>query len=195
MNLLNIRPHRPDSTPPIPELIPRIQVMSNRIGLALAILMVLTSPRIASSGEPPQVTNGRPLDEARRQAEVLHTALHAALQVVHHRYYREDEGLPIPAATLKDVFAELEEEHRLKLRWLAVEGQAMNTDHKPRDAFEREAVEALKSGSRQFERAENGVYRRAGSITLGNHCLKCHVPNRKSTEDRTAGLIIAIPIE
>ncbi|MEJ7595180.1 MAG: hypothetical protein WKF77_26955, partial [Planctomycetaceae bacterium] len=40
--------------------------------------------------------------QARRQAEILHTSIHATLQVVHDRYYREDEGLPIPAAVLGD---------------------------------------------------------------------------------------------
>lgn len=70
----------------------------------------------------------------------------------------------------------------------------MNSDHKPRNLFEIDAVNALKSGKREYERVENGVYRRAGSITLTNHCLKCHVPDRKTTENRTAGLIVAIPI-
>lgn len=134
------------------------------------------------------------LEEARRQAEALHTAMHATLQAVHHRYYREDEGLPIPAAVLKDVFDELEKERKVQLRWLVVEGQAMNSDHKPWDAFENDAVKALKSGKPSFELSENGMYRRAGSITLTNHCLKCHLPDRKTTANRTAGLIIAIPV-
>lgn len=121
--------------------------------------------------------------------------MHSTLQVVHHEYYRNDQGLPLPAAVLKDIFAELEQEQHVKLRWLAVEGQAMNTDHNPQNRFEEEAVEALKSGKRAYEFAENGVYRRAGSITLTNHCLKCHVPNRQNLKDRTAGLIISIPIK
>lgn len=134
------------------------------------------------------------LDEARRQAELLHATVHATLQHVHHRYYREDEGLPIPAAILKDVFGELEKEQHVKLRWLAVEGQAMNSDHKAQGSFENEAVKALKAGKQNLEHAENGLFRRVGAITLTNHCLKCHVPDRKSTENRKAGLIIAIPI-
>lgn len=132
--------------------------------------------------------------EARQQARVLHTALHSALQVVHHRYYREDEGLPIPAAVLKEVFAELEHEQHITLRWLAVEGQAMNSDHKPQTDFENEAFKALKSGRRDLEQVENGLYRRAGAITLTNHCLKCHVPDRKDTRNRTAGLVISMRV-
>jgi hypothetical protein len=133
--------------------------------------------------------------EARRQAEVLHEAMHLTLQIVHHRYYREDEGLPIPAATLADVFRELEKEKQVKLRWLVVEGQAMNNDHKARDEFEIRAAEALRTGKGELEQVEKGVYRRAGPIALTNHCLKCHLPDRKSTATRTAGLIVSIPVQ
>jgi hypothetical protein len=156
----------------------------------LTIVLALAWLNVACCEEP------RPtLEQARRQAEVLHTTLHATLQAVHHRYYREDEGLPIPAAMLKEVFTDLEKEQQVKLRWLAVEGQAMNTDHKPKDDFETQAVQALKAGKGVYEATDSGIYRRAGAITLGSHCLKCHVPDRKSTQDRTAGLIIALPVQ
>lgn len=132
--------------------------------------------------------------EARRQAEILHSTLHSALRVIHDRYYREDEGLPIPAAILGEVFSDVEAEQKVKLRWLAVEGLAMNSDHKPADEFERQAAEKLKSGERSHENTADGVYRRAAPITLSSHCLKCHMPDRKSTRDRVAGLIISVPV-
>jgi len=135
------------------------------------------------------------IEQARREAEILHTSMHATLRVVHDRYYREDEGLPIPALILGDVFKEIEDQEQIKLRWLAVEGLAMNTDHQPQDDFETEAVKSLKSGKPFHEQFENGLYRRAAPITLSSHCLKCHMPDRKSTRDRIAGLIIAIPVE
>lgn len=135
------------------------------------------------------------LKEARRQAEILHTSIHTTLQVVHDRYYREDEGLPIPASIYGDVFQKIEDTENIKLRWLAVEGLAMNTDHQPQDDFENEAVKVLKSGKSSHEQLENGLYRRAAPITLSSHCLKCHMPDRKSTRDRMAGLIITIPVE
>ena len=169
--------------------------MNQYFGNALLSLIVGTTicASVAYSDEPEQRA-AISLEAARRQAEVLHDAMHASLQVVHHRYYTEDEGLPIPAAIFKDVFADLEKEQHVKLRWLVVEGQAMNNDHKPQTPFEHEAVKALTSGKKSHEEAENGVYRRAGSIALTNHCLKCHVPDRKNTNTRTAGLIITIPI-
>lgn len=134
------------------------------------------------------------VEEARRQAEVLHTTMHATLHLVHHRLYREDEGLPIPAGVMDEVFKELQNEQNVTLSWLVVEGQAMNTDHKADDQFERDAVDALKRGEVSHEKIEPGLYRRAAAITLTNHCLKCHVPDRKSTEDRKAGLVVSIPV-
>ena len=95
---------------------------------------------------------------------------------------------------MDDVFKALKTEQHVRLRWLAVDGLAMNTDHLPQDSFETEAVKSLKSGKPFHEQSENGLYRRAAPITLSSHCLKCHMPDRKSTNDRTAGLIIAIPV-
>jgi hypothetical protein len=142
----------------------------------------------ASAAELPTVT------EARGRAKLLHETIHATIQIVHHRYYREDEGLPIPALTLKDVFRELAEQRGVELRWLAVDAQAMNVEHRARDAFEKNAVEALAAGKEEFDAADNGLYRYAGVITLGSECLKCHLPNRTSTMPRAAGLTIAMPV-
>jgi hypothetical protein len=38
-----------------------------------------------------------------------HETIHDTLQVDHAQYYREDEGLGLPATTLKRVFLELAE--------------------------------------------------------------------------------------
>ena len=134
------------------------------------------------------------LEEARGRARLLHETIHATLQIVHHRYFREDEGIPVPAFTLKSVFAELATQSKVKLRWLAVNAQAMSVDHEPQDEFEREAAKALAAGQEEFELAEQDVYRHAAAITLKSECLKCHLPNRKSTEPRLAGLVISMPI-
>jgi hypothetical protein len=143
-----------------------------------------------SSKDLPRTTT----PQARRQAEILHTSIHATLQVVHDRYYREDEGLPIPAAVMGNVFKDIETDQNVRLRWLAVEGLAMNTDHLPQDTFETDAVRLLKSGEKFHEVTEQGLYRRAAPITLSSHCLKCHMPDRKSTADRKAGLVISVPV-
>ncbi|HEV7225275.1 MAG TPA: DUF3365 domain-containing protein [Pirellulales bacterium] len=135
------------------------------------------------------------VDEARARARLLHETVHATLQIVHHEYYREDEGLRLPAATLKSVFRELAARQKVELRWLVVDAEAMDVAHNPQNEFEKNAVKALGSGQDDYERAENGVYRHVGAITLSSECLKCHLPSRTSSKDRTAGLIIAMPVE
>ena len=62
--------------------------------------LVISIPIVPESATVPRSTT----QQARRQAEILHTSIHATLRVVHDRYYREDEGLPIPAAIMSDVF-------------------------------------------------------------------------------------------
>ena len=135
------------------------------------------------------------LDEARARSRLLHETIHATLQIVHHQYFRDDEGMLIPAQTMKSVFKELDRGCDVKLRWLAVDADAMNVDHEPQDEFERNAVKALSSGKDEFEATEDGLYRHAGSITLSSECLGCHLPSRTSTEDRAAGLVISMRIE
>lgn len=164
--------------------------------LMIATLVAAACGAGATPAEEPSSRGDRSAATAaaRDRAELLHETIHAALEVVHHKYYREDEGLPIPAAVLKGVFRELAERQQVELRWLAVDAQAMNVEHLPRDEFERSAVRALTSGREAFESAENGVYRRVGPITLSSECLKCHLPNRTSTAPRTAGLVITMPL-
>ena len=136
------------------------------------------------------------VDEARRRAETLHSAIHITLHAVHRHYYVRNQRLPLPAAIMEKVFADIESDQGVTLRWLAVQGQAMNVEHNPKDDFERAASDALSSGKPAYEQVEAGVYRRAGAIVLTNEneCLKCHVPDRATLENRTAGLIVSIPL-
>ena len=132
--------------------------------------------------------------EARERARLLHGTIHDTLQLVHARYYREDEGLMIPAANLEHVFRGIADRNGIKLGWLVVDGRAMNIDHEPRDEFEKEAARALASGKAEHEVSAAGVYRYAGPITLRAECLKCHLPSRSSNKSRTAGLLISMPV-
>lgn len=134
------------------------------------------------------------IDEARARARLLHESLHATLQYVHREYYREDEGLKIPAVTLKGVFRDLEAAHKVKLRWLAVNARAMSVDHEPSEDFHKEAVKAIGGGQESFEAVENGVYRFAGAVVLHAECLKCHLPARTSNKPRSAALVISLPL-
>lgn len=132
--------------------------------------------------------------EARGQARLLHSALHTTLLAVHRQYYREDEKLPIPSSVLDQVFEEMQQTQNIKFRWISVNAEAMNIDHEPKTEFEKRAAEVLSSGKKEYEQVEKGIYRHVGVICLPSQCLKCHMPNRRSTATRFAGLIISLPV-
>lgn len=133
------------------------------------------------------------VSEARSRAMLLHQTIDGALKVVHRDFFDEDAAVAIPSASLEDVFHALNSDHSLVLRWLIVDTDVVNVDHRPTDDFEHAAVKALAAGAPFFEAIKSGQYRYAGAIRLASQCLKCHVQNRTSTEDRTAGLLIAMP--
>lgn len=134
------------------------------------------------------------LEEARGRARWIHELVHGALQVMHRDFFEEDDpGISLPSQSLDDVFSEMARSHQVKLRWLGVNANK-GLDHLPKDRFEEEAAAALRAGQTEFERFEGNRYRFVGMIRLQNECLKCHVPERKSLEDRVAGLAISFPM-
>jgi hypothetical protein len=134
------------------------------------------------------------LDEARGRARLLHETIHGTLQVVHRDFYREGEKLPLPSRSLEDVFAELARTYGVQIRWLAVNAQAMNIDHEPRDDFEKQAVKSLAAGEEEFGSVEAGLYRHVGRVKLGGECLGCHLSaGRGGARERMAGLAISVP--
>lgn len=133
--------------------------------------------------------------EARSRARLLHESIHGVLQVMHRDFFDEDNAHAIPSASLEDVFHELSESFDVRMKWLIVDTDVVNVDHKPSDEFERAAVAALKNGDQRYEMVDSDRYRFAGPIRLASQCLKCHVKNRTSTEDRTAGLLISMPVK
>lgn len=131
--------------------------------------------------------------EALERARLLHTAFHGALGVMHRDFFRKNGAKAIPSRSLDDVFRAVKEEHGVTVAWLASPETAMNVDHHPRDDFERDALRQIKAGRREVSVVSGGMLRFAGAIPLQNECLKCHVKERTSLEDRFAGLSITIP--
>ncbi len=166
--------------------------------LRLVALALFGSAAIAGLAEPGAGTSGAvppaTVDEARARARLLLEAFHGALQVMHRDFFDED-GVEqsLPSQSLDDVFAEMARSHSVEVRWLGVNANK-GKDHLPRNRFEESAVAALLSGKVEHESVEGSRYRFAGAIRLQNECLKCHVPNRSSLEDRLAALSISMPL-
>ncbi|QDV26678.1 hypothetical protein Q31a_50550 [Aureliella helgolandensis] len=134
------------------------------------------------------------LTAARWRARALHEAFHGALQVMHRDFFDDETSHTIPSQSLEDVFEELANSYDVRLRWLAVNADALNADHKPQNEFEQAAVRALAKGLPEYEALTATHFQFAGAVRLSSTCLKCHVPRRTSTEDRIAGLVITMPI-
>ena len=132
--------------------------------------------------------------EARSRAALLHLLTDGALQVMHRDFFDDENPHTIPSASLEDVFKELSASGNIQMRWLVVDTDVVNIDHRPADEFEQKAIAALAAGKSHFEAVDNGQYRFAGPIRLASQCLKCHVRNRTSTRDRVAGLSLTMPI-
>jgi CxxC motif-containing protein (DUF1111 family) len=144
---------------------------------------------IVAKAEPQNLP--RTVEDARGRARWVHEIIHGALQVMHRDFFDEDAvERSLPSQSLDDVFAEMARTHGVEIRWLG--GNATKgKDHFPKDAFEEAAVAALIAGKPEYEAVETGRYRFAGPIRMQNQCLKCHVRDRKSLEDRVAGLAIS----
>lgn len=158
----------------------------------LSILLGTGSARPEDVVVPPAPP--QEIGEARARARLLHEALNGALQVMHRDFFREGEHMAIPSESLADVFRELERSMNVKVGWMAVNSKAMNPAHRAKSPFEKKAVEALAGGRDSYDAVEEKTYRYAGAIKLGNQCLKCHVPDRQSLEDRKASLVISMQL-
>lgn len=132
--------------------------------------------------------------EARARAMMLHEMVRGTLQIMHRDFFDEDDANAIPSASLEDVFHEMGKSYDIRLKWLIVNTDVVNVDHEAETAFEKAAVKALAAGEPFAEEATGDRYRFAGPIRLRSQCLKCHVKRRTSNEERTAGLVITIPL-
>lgn len=158
-----------------------------------------TETQTKESAEPTEKGKEIPrvsVDEARKRAKLAHSIYSSTLDVIHHRYFRNDRSA-IPARTMEDIFKDVASDENLQARWISVNTKAMSIDHEPEDEFEKAAAKAIASGKDNYESVVDGNYRRAGAISLMNRgCLGCHLGFGASTEiDRFAGLVITIPVK
>lgn len=136
------------------------------------------------------------VEEARIQAKMMHDIYAQTLLVMHRHYFRR-EGSVLPARALEDVFAGIDEQSKIKARWIAVNTPPMSINHKAVGDFEEKAVVQIADGKAEYERVEGGYYKRAGVIPLGVGCVGCHTKlfQTPAKTPRFAGLVIEIPVK
>ena len=187
------------------KLRPRLSLIALCVisGLYLAFLTTSSngkSPKADtadSSEKADEAADKFTVPEARRQTKLLHDTYIATLHTVHRSYFDKDEREIIPARAMEEVFRQIDAETGGKTRWIAVNTPAMNIDHNPKEGFEKDAAQELKQGKREFERVENGIYLRAGAVSLFASCTKCHLSGLRPQQKvrSLAGLIISMPVK
>ena len=159
--------------------------------LAFALYSV---PTAWSEDQPKDRATEAQVELARTKAALLHETYSATLDVIHERYFRNDRSA-VPARALEDVFDTMARQTKIEARWIGVNARTMSLNHEPKDDFEKNAVEAIRSGKEFFERIEDGHLRRAGAIPLTAGCLTCHGTFGIETKSpRYAGLVIKVPL-
>ncbi|MDB6136355.1 MAG: signal peptide protein [Verrucomicrobiales bacterium] len=167
----------------------------NKLPVILLFASVVAVPT-GQSQEPAPAAKPLPaLKEAKTRARLLHTSFSGALSVMHRDFFRKNESRVIPSESLEDVFKVMQQEWGITLRWLAADATVMNVDNKAKDEFQKAAILKITEGQKEVMAVENGMLRFAGTIILRNECLKCHVKDRQSLEDRFAALEIRVPIQ
>ena len=187
------------------KLRPRLSLIALCVisGLYLAFLTTSSngkSPKADtadSSEKADEAADKFTVPEARRQTKLLHDTYIATLHTVHRSYFDKDEREIIPARAMKEVFRQIDAETGGKTRWIAVNTPAMNIDHNPQEGFEKDAARELKQGKHEFERVEDGIFLRAGAVSLFASCTKCHLSGLRPQQKvrSLAGLIISMPVK
>jgi hypothetical protein len=179
-----------------------------RLTLILAVLGLVAGLNLwglaSEEGQAPapegQAATAKPgvsdeVQEARVRSQLLHETIHGSLQVMHRDFFREGDRLRIPSSSLEDVFRELQRSWNVRVTWMSVNAKAMNIDHRPEGEFQELAAKEISAGREMAEKVDGDTYRYAGAISLGNECLKCHLPDRQNLDTRKAAVLISMPLK
>lgn len=175
--------------------------MASRLSAGLGIVVGATGLLFAfqawstASDKPSNGKGAVSVATARENAKLMHNIYASTLEVMHHHFFRSNRAI-LPARALEDVFEEVEAQSNVKAKWIAVNAKAMSINHEAKSAFEKKAAAAIAAGKGEFERVEDGYYRRAAAIPLGAGCVRCHTGHfgGEPKSPRFAALVISVPL-
>jgi len=143
--------------------------------LALAVTLV---GRSHAAEEKPTPAKAMTLAQARQNVDMLND-LYVNAVVLTHGTYVKDAKTVAAASVARQVFEAMSKKGWPETRWLSTTGRPFNPISNPKDAFERDAVAALKKGTAKFERVENGQLRVATLVPIVDRsCLMCHTKDK-----------------
>lgn len=121
------------------------------------------------------------VSEARTAARLLNDAYQTLVHEI-HRTYPPAPQRPAAAALVRQLQDVMREKGWPSSHFLAVNAILRNQDHRPRDAFERQAVQSLKFSDAPVEQLQDQHLRVALPVPMDGDCTACHW-----TEEGAAG--------
>lgn len=159
---------------------------------AIALGALLAGSSRAEDAKPvPPVKMSLP--QARQTVAMLND-IYVNSVVLTHGTYVKDKGITPAAVVARQVFTAVKQKGWPETHWLSTTGRPFNPANNPRDAFERDAVAALKKGQDRFEKVEVGKLRVATLVPIvDKSCLMCHT--RDKVGDPVGGLSYTVQLE
>jgi hypothetical protein len=142
--------------------------------LCTAVALCLRTPLTADDAKPADLA----LERTRKQVRMLDDLYKTAIVLVTENYVTEKSDLAAGDA-FQSIFKTMKEKGYHEVRLLDATGQPYDDDNAPKDAFEKAAVKALKSGKAGYEEVveENGQrYLRSATPVpvVMKKCTICH---------------------
>lgn len=146
--------------------------------VAVAVLPLLTLAVESRAQEEAPKPVKMSLAQAKQTVSMLNDLYVTSVVGIHTTYVKDTQSVAA-AAVARKVFEAMAKKGWPETRWIATTGRPFNPDSNPKDAFEKDAVVALKKGQARFERVVDGKLRVATLIPLvDKSCQMCHVKDK-----------------
>jgi len=156
------------------------------IAAGLIILWSLAKGRADPGSDPA-------LERTRTQVRMLDDLYKTVVVLITDKYVKEEDDFPAGGAAVA-LFAAMEKKGWHKVRLVDATGKPLKEKNSPRDAFEVDAVKALKSGKAHYEK----IFRVNGDRFLQSatpvpvvrkKCVMCHSHYEKAKKGEPIGVL------
>ena len=175
-------------------------------GVVAALAVWITPPADAvAKNAPAAKRSGPPVSQAalkrtRKQVRMLDDIYKTVVVFITQHYVKDDKSLPAGTAAIK-LFAAIEKKGWHKVRLVDASGMPLEEKNAAKDAFERNAVKALKAGKGSYEQVisrKGKPYLRSATpipVVL-QKCTMCHDNYKKVKKGEPIGILsYTLPIE
>ncbi len=133
------------------------------------------------------------LERTRKTVRMLDDVYKAAVVLITDKYVNDEDDFPAGSAAIA-LFKAVGEKKWHEVKLLDVSGDPYNDENVARDAFEKEAVQKLKTGGAyvdRVERRDDGRYLRAATAipVVLEKCTMCHENYKQAKPGEAIGML------